>query len=170
MVFGRQTFPACTGLKNLSNKLPNTIEYNTAFLQVKDSLLTMISLHLAQFYLLLQLNTQRLGFHLLPDGILYQNALKIPDWTMFAHTHLQRHSLNRPVSWEERREYYAGHCAVPGHLACNLYGKLLNISPFFYTSLRPQEVRTKFNQIKLKNWFMLSVRISSYGCTREVQV
>ena len=41
-------------------------------------LLTMLSLHLGQFYLPLQLNTQRPGFHLVPDEWSYSNALISP--------------------------------------------------------------------------------------------
>ena len=41
-----------------------------------------------------------------------------------------------------------------------------NISIFFPTLTMATRAKNKF--LAIKNWFMLSVRISSYGCTREV--
>ena len=45
---------------------------------------------------------------------------------------------------------------------------ILGISNFEITRMISDQITLYSVQLPLKNWFMLSVRISSYGCTREV--
>ena len=114
-------------------------------------LLTILSLHLGQFCLLLRLNTHRPGFHPDPDESHHPNVPSDPAWTNSVRTPLQRHSLNHRVSWQEHREFGEDHCAGPMHLVCNLYDKVVKppslhmlTNPLSYKTLDPQEVKTNF--------------------------